>query len=102
LLTLNFNELNQKDPKNKKNKKKNATVAYSHHVLHSTTTIEEGDDITAITFFATKPSKKAMVVAIFFFCNKAIEEGDKSYHRLLLFKHKKEGDGSKLPLPSSL
>jgi hypothetical protein len=29
--------------------------------LHNTTTIKEGDDIIVITFFGTKPPKKAQV-----------------------------------------
>jgi hypothetical protein len=39
-------------------------------------TLEEGNDIVLVTFFATKPPKKAQV-AIFFF-SKTIEEGDGS------------------------
>jgi hypothetical protein len=35
-------------------------IAFSHRLLHHTTTIEEGDDIVAITFFATEPQKRRM------------------------------------------
>jgi hypothetical protein len=61
-----------------------------HCLLHNntTTTIEEGDDIAAITFLATKLLEKATVVTVNFFCNKPIEEGDGSYRLLILFKHK--------------
>jgi len=50
--------------------------------LPITITIEEGDDIVAITFFAAKLPKKAHVATIF--CSKAIKEGDKSWRFLLL------------------
>ncbi len=64
------------------------TVARCHCFSHSTPTIEEGDDITPITFFVVKPPKKAMVVVVAFFCNKAIEKGDgtKCYLFILLLK----------------
>jgi len=67
---------------------------FSHRLLHSTTTtIKEGNDIATITFFVTKPPKKAMVVVITFFRCKGIEESDENYCRLLLhFKHREEGD----------
>jgi len=70
LLIFNFNELNQKHQRRRKEKKKEVMVAYFHHLLHGT--IEEGDNIVAITFFATKPSKMATIVAIVVFCNKTI------------------------------
>jgi hypothetical protein len=48
-------------------------ITYCHHLLHGTTiTIKEGDDIVAVTFLTTKPSKKATIVAIVVFYNKAI------------------------------
>jgi hypothetical protein len=36
------------------------------HILHNTTTIEEGDEITTITFFVEKPLKKAMTIIVIF------------------------------------
>ncbi len=66
-----------------------------HHLLHNTTTIEVGDDIIVLTFFATKPSKKAMTIPV-----KAIETSDGSYRRVfLILKHKEKGDGNKLLSP---
>jgi len=52
LLIVNSNELNQKD---KKKKKKNACC---HCLFHTTTTIEEGNDIATVTFFVAKPLKR--------------------------------------------
>jgi len=88
LLIFNFNELDKKDQKRKKRK--------------GTTTIEEGDNIVAVTFFATKPPKKAVAITVAFICSKAIEEGDRSCRRLLLlFKHKEVGNDNKLSSLSS-
>ncbi len=105
LLILKFNGLNQKDQIRRKKRKRKKVVACCHHFLHNTTTItiEEGDDIVAVTFFVVKPLKKATIVAITFFCSKAIEEGVGSCHRLFfLLKHREEGNGSFLPSPSLL
>jgi hypothetical protein len=79
-------------------------TACCHHLLHNTTTIEEGDDIVAITFFATKPLKKAMVVTIVIFCNKAIEEGDGSFYLFILLYNTTtiEGNGNLVSSPSLL
>jgi hypothetical protein len=55
-----------------------------HCLFRNTTTIEKGDDIAISTFFAIKPSKKAIVIIVTFFCTKAIKEGDGSYCHLLL------------------
>jgi len=55
LLIVNSNELNHKDQK----KKKKTTCC--HRLLHITTTIEEGDNISTITFFTAKPPKKVQV-----------------------------------------
>jgi hypothetical protein len=104
LLILNYNELDQKtrEEKKKKKRKKVMTACY-HRLLHNTTTIEEGNDIDVVTFFTTKPSKNVTIVAITFFCNKAIKEGDRScHHRPLLLKHREKGNSNKLPSPSSL
>jgi hypothetical protein len=62
--------------------------------FHSTTTIEEGNDIATVTFFTTKPLKKVTTIVVAFFYNKAIKKGDKSYRHLLLFKDKEEGDNN--------
>jgi hypothetical protein len=48
-----------------KNKKKTMATC-CHRLFHKTTTIDEGDNIVAITFFVAKPSKK-LTKAIFFF-----------------------------------
>jgi len=76
------------------------TATYYHRLFHSTTTttttIKEGDDITTVTFFAVKLLKKAMAVVITFFCSKAMEEGDGSYHCFLLFKHREVTQPSSL------
>jgi len=70
-------------------------AACCHHLLHNTTTIEEGNDIVVVTLFATKPPKKVTAVVVAFFCSKAIEKGDRSYHCfLLLLKHREEGDNN--------
>ncbi len=66
MLIVNSNELNHKEQQKNKN-----TIA----------TIEEGDDIAAVTFFATKPQKRRRLPFLY---NKAIEEGDGSYPFLLL------------------
>ncbi len=58
-------------------------MAACYHLLHNTITIEKGDDITVVTLFIAKPLKKATIVAIAFFYNKAIKERDGSYCRLL-------------------
>jgi hypothetical protein len=57
LLIVNYNELDQKDQRKKEKKK--ATIACCHHLFHNITTIEEGDGIATVTFFVTKPPKKA-------------------------------------------
>jgi hypothetical protein len=65
--------------------------------------IEEGDEIAIVTIFVTKPLKNVTTIIITFFCNKAIEKGDGSPRCLLfLFKHREEGNDSKLMLLSSL
>jgi stalled ribosome rescue protein Dom34 len=52
------------------------TIACCHHLFHSTTSIEKGDGIIDVTFFATKqskrqrPSKEVMKVTIVFFFSK--------------------------------
>jgi len=65
LLIFNFNEQNEKDQR-KKQKTKNKTT-YCHHLLHNTTTIEKGDNIDVVTFFATTLPKKMSVVPIAIF-----------------------------------
>jgi hypothetical protein len=66
---VNSNELNHKDGKKK--------IACSHHLLLNPTTIEEGDDIAAVTFsqqnhqkschfLVAKPLKKVTEVVVFF------------------------------------
>jgi hypothetical protein len=74
LLIVNFNKLNHKNPKKKQ-------IAFCHRLCHIWATIEEGDDIVAVPFFAAKPAKRRMSPI---FCGKAIEEGDNGCHLLLL------------------
>jgi hypothetical protein len=85
-----------KRTKEKKEKKEKKTTCY-HCLLHNTT-IREGDDITAITFFGAKSLKKATIINVAIFCYKAIEEGDESCRLLLLLYNTaiEEGDNSKL------
>jgi hypothetical protein len=64
---VNSNELNHKDGKKK--------IACSHHLLLNPTTIEEGDDIAAVTFSQQNHQKRRKLP---FFGSKAIEEGDGS------------------------
>jgi len=98
LLIVNFNELDQNDHKRKERIKRKKAV------LHSTTTIEEGDDIVVVTFFIAKPLKKATIIAVTIFCNKAIKEGDESCRTIILFyfSNREKGEGSKLSSFSSL
>jgi hypothetical protein len=72
------------------------TATYCHHLLHNTTTIEEGDDIVAVTFFTAKPLKEVMTVGVTIFYNKAIEEGDRICCLLLLLYNTtiEEGTGN--------
>ncbi len=71
-----------------------------HHLVHSTTTIEVGDDIVAVTFFATKPQNKVTAIFVVFFCIKAIKKTDRIYCRVfLILKHREEGNGNKLMSP---
>jgi hypothetical protein len=87
LFIINSNELNHKDQKKTK--------------PPATITIKESDEIIAITFFVAKPPKKAHVAIIF--CNKAIEEGDKSCRLLLLhYNETQEEDDDSLSSPSLL
>jgi hypothetical protein len=53
-------------------------AAHCHYLFHNTTTIEIGEDIVVVTFFATKPPKKVMAIVVLCFCNKVIKEGDGS------------------------
>jgi hypothetical protein len=75
-------------------------TACCHHLFHITTTIEIGDDITTVTFFAAKSPKNVMAIVVVFFCIKAIEDGDGSCCRVLLIcKHNDEGNDNKLLSP---
>jgi hypothetical protein len=73
LLIVNFNKLNHKDPQKKK--------LFSAIAFHIWATIEEGDNIATVPFFAAKPAKRRMSLI---FCGKAIEEGDDSCRLILL------------------
>ncbi len=78
-----------------KKKKEKVIAACCHCLLHNTTTTaatKEGDNITVVAFFEAKLLKKVTTIVITCFCSKAIKEGDESYHRLFLFKHKEEGN----------
>ncbi len=77
-------------------------VVYYHCLFHNSTTIEEGNDIVAVTLFITKPLKKAITIVVTFFCNKAIKEGDGNCNLLFILKHRKESDNIKLLSPLSL
>jgi len=60
---------------------KNYTISSNKEKIKSTT-IEEGDNITTVTFFAAKPQKKGK----FAISLQQNEEGGGSFHLLLQYK----------------
>jgi hypothetical protein len=103
LLIVNSNELDPKTKEKEKRKRKKETTC-CHRLLHNTITIEEGNNIVAITFFVTKPLKKVTIVIVAIFCNKTIEKGDGSCCLLLFLcdTTTEKGDTNLESSPSSL